>query len=310
MLNFHDPDKHTPKPVMRKERDRENVEPPEVTAFKALLRRGRTERFTAEIEVTPALAAFILEINFLNRVLNKEHANKWARAMARGEWHINSTLIGVSKEGVLSNGQHRLNGVLISGLTVLLAFYFGLEPASRATEDKGRRRTTGDELTMEGFANGNSLAVAATFGHHYGNERTALSGELSFAQVKSWIDANPDISEYLKVTNGITRQFKVSHGAVAFAAYECHRFNPKKAADFLAQVKSGVNIPSTQAPANKLRQRFIQNASKKRLMNRYEVAATYILGFNAFLRGRSGGALEFVAFGPKADVFPRVGSGQ
>jgi hypothetical protein len=77
----------------------------------------------------------------------------------RGEWDLNGQTIKVSVDGALLDGQHRLEAVVHSGVTISSVVVRGLSPAARDTIDTGRRRRLADVLAIEGYPDAIALAT-------------------------------------------------------------------------------------------------------------------------------------------------------
>jgi hypothetical protein len=108
---------------------------------------------TTEIrEVSPALAAELLSKNTANRAVNKRAVARYAEAMKRGVWRIGNDAICVGLDGVLLNGQHRLNAVVESGVTVKMLFRSGVEQGDLFAMDQGNKRIGADIATLTGHA--------------------------------------------------------------------------------------------------------------------------------------------------------------
>lgn len=113
------------------------------------------------LTVTPDVARDLLELNVRNRPLNEQRVKQYARMMSRGEWHDGIADVCVDDSGVLTNGQHFLNGVVISGRTVVATLKTGLEPRSQDSMDAHRSRKVSDQLQIEGFSNATTVAGSA-----------------------------------------------------------------------------------------------------------------------------------------------------
>ena len=112
------------------------------------------------IEMTPALAASLIEHNTMNRLLSPPRVNWLADCIDRGAWKADGSAIKVDRDGVLIDGQHRLHAILKTGKSVQCLLITDMDPETRLTVDSGRPRHFGDFLRMNGIAN--STDVAAT----------------------------------------------------------------------------------------------------------------------------------------------------
>lgn len=97
--------------------------------------------------VTPPLAESWLQQSGGNRTISQSAVDKYARSMARGEWHLNHQGVAFDDSGRLSDGHHRLKGVIKSGVPVNMLVVFG---ASRKEVDTGRSRSFADSIRIAG----------------------------------------------------------------------------------------------------------------------------------------------------------------
>ena len=98
------------------------------------------------INVTPAMAADWLEHNMPNnRKVKKSVVKRYAEDMARGAWEKSYEPIVINKDGLLENGQHRLNAVILANVPVLMYVITNADSAP-GTYDRGAARTIRDSL--------------------------------------------------------------------------------------------------------------------------------------------------------------------
>lgn len=115
---------------------------------------------TTEFEqISPDKAREYLNHMAHNRYLREATVNAYAADMAAGIWQVNGETVIFNSLGELTDGQHRLAAIVKSGLTLPMLVVRGVAPEAMSTIDVGRRRTVGNVLAMEGWANS---AVAAS----------------------------------------------------------------------------------------------------------------------------------------------------
>lgn len=108
------------------------------------------------------------------RTLRPSKVIQYASIMKRGEWQLTSEGIAFYENGDLANGQHRLNAIVKSNVTVPIYVTFDV-PNDAKEYDRGMKRSSGDILKHEGFSKSvanNSAASTVTFlyqlhGEHY-----------------------------------------------------------------------------------------------------------------------------------------------
>jgi hypothetical protein len=115
------------------------------------------------LEITPADAEKMLLLNTDNRKLRKAKIDEYRRAMNRGDFLFNGDAIRISKDGVLLDGQHRLEALKGAdpGVTILQLVVDGLPAISRETIDVGATRTAANLLEFGADRIKNSINVAA-----------------------------------------------------------------------------------------------------------------------------------------------------
>ena len=92
-----------------------------------MIAKARQETFELNgwILITVDLAKEFLKLNIRNyRPVMKNVIDKYSKDIAKGLWEKNGEAIVISKDGVLRNGQHRLNGIIKSGVPALMYMIF------------------------------------------------------------------------------------------------------------------------------------------------------------------------------------------
>ena len=115
---------------------------------------------TVSIEtINPAVAAELLVVcNQHNRQLRLQRSREYARQMQNGQWRLQGQGFQFYGNGQLADGQHRLYGVVLSGITIRAVIFFGLSEDAVDTIDLVTKRTVGDALTLEGIENSEEKA--------------------------------------------------------------------------------------------------------------------------------------------------------
>lgn len=116
---------------------------------------------TQVVDLTPDLAAALLERNPQNRRLSETMVEQFARDIKSGNWAMNGESIVVSADGLLNDGQHRCAAVVMAKKAVSTILVVGAERETRVTLDQGKNRLISDYLAMEGHVGAPILASAA-----------------------------------------------------------------------------------------------------------------------------------------------------
>lgn len=106
---------------------------------------------TADIElVTPEVAERYLRTNSANRALRPAAVKEYISEMESGDWLLGCDAIGFDVNGVLINGQHRLNAVVKSGISSDFIVARNLPTKSKNALDVGKRRQLHERITIAG----------------------------------------------------------------------------------------------------------------------------------------------------------------
>lgn len=145
------------------------------------------------VDVGPDLATTWLQRNVCNRPLRSATVNAYARQMTRGEWLPIPQGLAFDTAGNLLNGQHRLEAIVQSGVTVRLMVTTGVPEKIQGKKvkpmdlmDTGAPRSVTDQLKVQhGIGGGSVLAaiVRAILTFALPKRTTKLSvGEILFVQ--------------------------------------------------------------------------------------------------------------------------------
>lgn len=131
----------------------------EQRTLEAYIQRGKTERFSCVLNVTPGLASAMLVYNIGNRKLVEEQVAKHVHRLKAGEFILHHHGISFAKAGVLNDGQHRLTAIVRSGVSGQLQVTFGAEREEFSVIDQGKTRTASHLLSILGYQNSANLAA-------------------------------------------------------------------------------------------------------------------------------------------------------
>jgi hypothetical protein len=112
--------------------------------------------------VTPELANKLLDLNTENRPIRQREVLLWAGIIKRGEWLYTHQGIAIDNRGILQDGQHRLSGIVQTGISCEMQISIGMAPENFNAIDNGLRRTFGDVAANMGLhTNRNRVGTAA-----------------------------------------------------------------------------------------------------------------------------------------------------
>lgn len=197
--------------------------------------------------VTPDMATLWLQHNHNNRSFRVGLAERYARDMRNGHWHLTGEPIQFASNGRLIDGQHRLEGVKRSGIAVRMFVTRGLPDSAQQFIDQGVSRSAADALSLSGYAQTHALAAAARLGVLTDNGvlfRDRAVQKVSHAQIIEWVEAHPDIVDATKFVHCAPQ--KNTHLPPSIMAYAYYRFaeiDPDQASDFFVRLGAGANLP-------------------------------------------------------------------
>lgn len=140
-------------------------------AGEQVLEWALSEVGTKTLLVSPEMAAALLTLNTGNRHLELRRVAQYAAEMKTGRWTLTGEPIIVSREGVLNDGQHRLQAVVDAGVPVWLDIRFGVSRDAFLQTGIGRKRTVADNLQIMGVKNAFSVAAVCKAMLHYETPR-------------------------------------------------------------------------------------------------------------------------------------------
>lgn len=226
--------------------------------------RGKGISYTLT-KITPELAqAWLQNANSHNRKLRDHHALALSRDMAAGRWHDTATPIKFDRNGVLLDGQHRLQAIVISGATIEMLVIRGLEPEVQDFMDTGLKRSVADALHLEGKIKYRHAAVASI-----ARAVASLEGASGFmandpkrrptdALVLDTIRRDPEGFEEAAFVSQRAREQGGLRGGVIYgvAYYKLAKVDPEDAETFFQQLISGEDLRGGN-PIYALRQKLL-----------------------------------------------------
>jgi hypothetical protein len=107
------------------------------------------------IAITPTMAKNLLDTNHNeNRDIKVRVVNDYADQMKKGLWReISGESLKISETTKLIDGQHRLNAIIQSNVTVTMLVIENIPEESMAAIDDGAKRTLSDSLKIRGLIN-------------------------------------------------------------------------------------------------------------------------------------------------------------
>lgn len=268
------------------------------------IKSGREETIT--LDVTPEMAAEILEHNDRNRPLSAFSVKRYAADMKEGRWEYTRAPVIFSGERLI-DGQHRLAAVVDSGATVRLDLAFGAPDRAFYFIDRGKTRTAGHIFSINGVPNSAMSAAATLAVYHYeaGTPLTGFtqggSGQLGHDRLYEEYVKRPDLPRSVPFGHIFKANVGLAAPSVMMALhYLCAKHNRGQADEFFRKLATGENISRADAVFN-LRKRLLEQSVSEKL-TRVAIAAMTIKAWNAMRSGKKGETLRWTG----NEAFPRA----
>jgi hypothetical protein len=263
--------------------------------------------------ITPERAKEYLKLNNHNRPLSRPVVEKYAEQMRRGLWQFNGDPIRLTHDGIVVDGQHRLEAVVLAGVPLRAVVVRGVDISAFQTIDVGKKRGANDMLSIAGYTATNGLAAGARLllvyesGAYWAEEFSRVDRDPTGQRIVDYVVANPDVVDAWKEIQVNYQQVVklLSPSISIFALTLASRHDRSKAREFMAALESGVSSDDSD-PRHMLREAVIKyRIQAKRPMRQEECAAITVKSMNAYFTGAQIKALRYRTRGPKAEKFPK-----
>lgn len=243
------------------------------------------------VEVTPTIAKEWLAKMPLNRPLSDFDVRKYARDMSRGRWHFTGEPIKFDSDGNLIDGQHRLQAVILSGVTLRILVVRGLATESQHAMDSGRKRSAADALSLNGYANTTTLSSAARLG--LGVEAGIGDPgryDVTHDEVLRYVAENPALIHAVDFTKSLARKTDCPPSVVAYTYFVLSQIDAFQAANFWVAAAEKVGLAKGD-PVIALTNRF---AESRRNRERFSKAMYLSIIYRAWNFRRAGKTVAFL----------------
>lgn len=242
------------------------------------------------VKIDPNKARELLSLNTKNRKLSRKLVEKYAADMTSGRWPYNGDPIRVSATNVLLDGQHRLQAIVDSGVTIEAELIEKLPDDVAMTIDGGRKRSPADVLNMLDGSSMLTTGIAAcarsTLNYLAGY---SVSNVQSTPAVVTLVHTYPDLIKYATLAREADRVTTISSlGAVLFLGTREITME-KRAQQFVEPLKHGEGLDAGD-PRLALRNGFMnarmRSGSASRSIDPRWAFITITQCWNAFVTGR------------------------
>lgn len=259
--------------------------------------------------ITPEVAKDYLYMNRVNRRLQMNTVNFYARQMREGLWRLNGDAIRFAETGDLLDGQHRLMAVLDAETPLTTWVARGLPTEAQLTMDQQRKRTAGDLLTMIGMVRGNQVAAIARFIKRWDEGERSIRGfsggqrPMSNAEIVALVQTSDVYAEAAVAASVRGLAGQAPPKAVGALWVLTSRIDPQFADAFFLYLASGADL-SEGNPILTLR-RFWANLSSPSVRRGGANMALFVMAgvrsWNAWVEGRGLGTISY-----KSNDIPEV----
>lgn len=261
-------------------------------------------RITAEWRyILPRDAMELLGKHGENRHLDRKHVHRLARDMRSQDWQPGTSIL-LDEDESLFDGQHRLEAIVESGQGQWMLVVTGLERTKvQPVMDRGRTRTFGQMLQIEGVTNANNAAAAYRALWFY-SEFGRLDGRglesPTLPELAKIRQEHPDIKTRTSFPG-------LAAGAYAAFLYLAALELPADAEDFHAKLMSGrVGQGPGEGTILVLRER-ITNELRTHTPIGTDIRMIFLVRtWNAWQAGEDLAKLQFKAGGRRPDRVPLI----
>lgn len=264
-------------------------------------------QMTTHVEtINAGRAAELLGRNNLNRPVSKPHVDFLVSEMTSGRFVATGQSIQIAESGELLDGQHRLLALTKAGKEYPFVVVTGLSETIFAKIDQGKKRTSGEALSVYGLSQGSMRAAVAARLMQFEAERTDepvnLNKRKSVEVVVAYC-AGHQLDRALTDGHVLYSQGNFfTRTDWAFVSEVLHRIDSALAPDFLRQLATGSEMPANDVVLF-VRNRIIRAAMNATTRLPAAVKIEYIwAAWNRVREGRRTGMIKLL---PEYPVSPR-----
>jgi hypothetical protein len=257
------------------------------------------------VDVTPALAEKWLAQNTHNRKIRENAVLGYARDMEAGNWAENGEAIKFAADGTLLDGQHRLNAIVLSGITLRILVVTGLTAGSQETMDDGRKRTVADALTLRKEPNAVQLAAISRRALMWtqGIHKNAGNRPPTNTECLQFFEDHPELRTSTSIAVSLRKAVALPCSIVGLTHWVFTSIDETDATWFFERLGTGANLPQYH-PILTLRKRASEAADAPGRVPEDALLAFVIKAWNAYRDGDEMKLLRFKPGGALPEKFP------
>lgn len=243
--------------------------------------------------VTPEVAFRWKATGRFNRPLNENVVLRYARDMKADEWFLNGDTIVFDCHGILRNGFHRLEAIILSGVPIRSLVVHGVEPECFRTFDMGYRRAPNQIFSMMGEHYAVAMAAGTALLWRLEQGRTHLLGGLRYAPTMAdrlaVLEKYPDFRTSVEYVVGSCGKLTKFAGSTAVATALHHLAFVKHgdhANAFYDALTTGEDL-SARSPILALRNTLLEIKAAGRRPRQHETLGWWLPALNLWLDGKA-----------------------
>jgi hypothetical protein len=272
--------------------------------------KRENEMIVTEEIITPERALELHEKNRINfRPIDKSRVTRLAKEIAAGKWEFTGDTIKINPDGLILDGQHRIEACIQSGIPIKTLIAFNVK-ASALAIDRGKPRTVGQYIANEGIKNANSVASSAKLCllHDKGlwHVQGVGAGYITDSEIVDYAIKN---SESLNNACTIAKRLSLIPSSIAITIIHigsgriAYPFANEFVEWFWHGAITGERLNATDPPLV-LRNRLIDNANAKAKLSPSFLRFMATYAWNKAVLGEQMKILRFSSVGPKAQKPP------
>lgn len=240
--------------------------------------------------ITPAAARRIAAENDLDfsklSPRDKDCVMAYARAMVTGRWVINGNAVIFDEHGRLIDGALRILAAIQCGCSFPTFVVYNIRSAAKYTIDTHVRRTTAQQLHIEGREHSTALAAVVTMATAIAADgRTKSKKALSPAATSLFLDDHPAIEESIRICKGTRTAKAVGLTLASSMRFLTNGIDPALSPMFMDALEKAFDGSDASANARALVALIAEGPSKEG-EPRIDKTQALIRAWNGFVDGK------------------------
>lgn len=258
------------------------------------------------VEVTPEMASTWLVKNTSNRTMKTAAVKRYAADMAAGEWTFNGETIKFGEDGVLLDGQNRLQACVEAGVSFRTVVVHGLTQDAQDTTDVGVRRGLADVLSLRGESNTRELASCLVSLWRYQTNPREMSQTRtpSVPTSLALLESHPGIKASMSASEATKRLTGLRTSIGGTLRYIFDSIDAEDAQAFWERLTSGAGL-AEDSPILRLREVLIADRAEHTAKMSYaRTWALVVKAWNMYREGKPCKRLQWSPGGANPEEMP------